>query len=368
MTSGSWRRARAIVMSLGLALAQACTGVHVGDDGPDDWSGRTQAFIGPEGGVLEVADPGNGLYGVKVTVPPGAVTERTAFFVEYGGAPPAALPTGLSADYPLAQFGPTGTFAAPLEITFPVTYIPTGEGHILGAYCWNPTRARWVVNPARRVDDGAKLIVSANQLALCRWGTVRLGEVDDDTVRAWMDDLQGMVDDWANLKAQLLAELQPLVEVVEDPYDLARCSTQNAILSTLASWRAGALAGMTTHLATLARVCTICDRGGTSCIAPVCDADALISGQPLLWLQKEAQIWMRSMFISSACPVDALGPIVEKLVAWGMYQEAIRELRCDWRCVVKHGDGEFWGDLLLGNVCTFSIFGIELWRSHEGCI
>jgi hypothetical protein len=225
-----------------------------------------------------------------------------------------------------------------------------------------------VVNPARRVDGGSQLVVSTNRLELCRWGTVRLSEVDDETVKAWMDDLQGMVDDWEQLKAQLLAELQPLLAVVEDPSSLARCSTQDAILSTLAAWRADALAGVTTHVATLAGVCTICDRGGTNCIAPVCDADALVSGQPLIWLQKEAQIWMRSMFISSACPIDALGPIVEKLVAWGMYQEAIRELRCDWRCVVKHGDPAFWGDLLLGNVCTFSIYGIEVWRSHAGCI
>lgn len=352
-------------MSLGVVLAMACSGG--GGHDQLDPTGRTQAAIGPEGGTVEVTDPGQ-LLGVKVTVPAGAVDQKTTFSIEYGTSMPAALPRGLSADHPLVQFGPAASFAKPLEITFPVTYLPTGDGHILGAYCWSPTKARWMVHPARRLDGASKLVVATNQLALCRWGTIRLGEVDDATAKAWMDDLQGMVDDWDQLEAGLLARLQPFVAIVEDPQRLARCATQDDVLKMLATWRADALAGLTAHVATLQQTCRICDQGNTNCLPSVCDPEMLISGQPLSWLMDEVRIWYESVFISSFCPSDILSPIVEKVVAWSMYQEAIRELRCDWRCVVRHGDAGFWVDLLVGNATSFSIFGIEWWRSHQGCI
>lgn len=345
------------------ALLQGCSG---DDEGPRDLSGRAQAVIGPAGGTLQVSAPGSDLDGVALTVPPGAVTQDTTFSIEWG-SDAIEVPAALSIDHPPLQLGPAASFAADLELSLPVTYLPTGEGHILGAYCWNPARTRWSIIPARRIADG-RLIVPVKALGLCRWGTIRLGEVDAETARAWLDDLPLLVDGWQALRTRLLADLAPFVSLVENPAMATQCATQDEARAWLEAGRQRALASVSAYLASapVVEACRICDRGG-GCTPAVCDAEELISGQPVLWLAEEVRIWMRALFISSACPVDVLAPLVERMVAWAAYQQSIRNLGCDWRCVMENGTEAFYGDLLLGNVCTFSLLAVDLYQEHNPC-
>ena len=351
-----------ITLSFCVLLMDGCGN---GDDGPPpEQTNRTQNVIGPEGGTVEVTDPNSPIKGVKVTIPPGAVAQKTTIFIEDTWDAPK-LPAGLSIDYPIINFGSGITFLKDVEITFPVTYIPSRDEDILGAYYWNTTKAKWIIIPARQVND-YKLTITTRNFGLCRWGTVRLSEVDDDTVRAWMEDLQSMLDDWTDLKNRILQKLQP---VINNPTNMTHCDTQNQILSFLASMRQDALQGVTDYLASAVVVnnCRICDRDNT-CLPSICYPDKLISGQPLAWLQKEFQIWFQEMFFSAACPVDILGPICGKMVAWAKYQEAIRALSCDWRCILENGNMDFYLDLLVGNACSFAIYGIEVYRSHNPCL
>ncbi len=346
-----------------------------GDDGaPSEETepiNRAESVIGPEGGTVEVTDPDSAIKGVKVTIPPGALAQNTTVSISIGqtwNAP--GLPSGLSSDYPVFNLLSGAAFLKDVEITLPVKYLPSVEGHILGAYYWNTAKAKWIIIPARQVNDTRQTIATKN-LGLFRWGTIRLNEVDDDTVIASMEDMQSMFDAWTSLKQGIESRLNPLMQVLTNPTplrNLTRCDTQNEILGMLASLRAEALQGVAEYLATpdVVNNCTICDLNN-NCVASACDANELISGQPIDWLREEIEIYFDEIYYSALCPIDLLGPICGKMVAWAKYQEAIRTLGCDWRCIVANGNLDFYSDLLLGNVCSFSMFGIELYRTQHPC-
>lgn len=357
-----------ITITLCALLLDGCGNL---DDGApsEEQTNRAEKVIGPEGGTVEVTDRNSAIKGVKVTIPPGALAQRTTIFIEEKWlAPP--LPAGLSIDYPIINLGSGTTFLKDVEITLPVRYIPSVDMDILGAFYWNTAKSKWIIIPARQVND-SKITYKTRNFGLCRWGTIRLDEVDDDTVLASMEDMQSMFDEWSNFKQSMENKLDPLISVLENPTpsrNLARCDTQNEILSILSSLRQQALQGVTDYLASPAVMenCKICDQDNT-CLDSTCDPNKLISGQPIEWLQKEIQIYFQEIFISAICPIDLLGPICGKMVAWAKYQEAIRSLSCDWRCILANGNLDFYLDLLMGNICSFSIFAIEVYRSYNPC-
>lgn len=361
----SLRSLDTIALSLCVLLASGCNRV---------W--RTEKTIGPEGGTVEVTDPLSGFQGVKLVVPAGAVAQATTFSIESAPEAPA-LPPGLGGDLPAVRFGPAATFSRDLTMVFPAPELPAAEGEILGAYRWNATQGRWAFTPARQVVTG-QLIIAANELGLCGWGTIRLGEVDADTMRASMGDMQRLYDDRAQIEVAAQQKLDPLLSVLENPLSLQQCSTQDSVYALLASMRQDALAGVAAYLAdpNVAQACAICydvyDSGSpvTYC-ASGCDATELVSGQPAQWLLKEIEIWISEAFASSMPLPDyvaALGPGLGKMAASGKYRQAITELDCDWRCILKNGNAGFYADLLIGNACSFSMFGLEMYRAYYGCM
>jgi|WetSurMetagenome_2_1015567.scaffolds.fasta_scaffold165875_1 hypothetical protein len=356
-----------MTISLCALLADGCGD---GDDGaPSKHTYPTEHVIGPAGGTIEVTDPNSYLKGVRITFPPGAVAQTTTIRIEEAWDIPS-LPAGLSAFYVPMNFVSSTTFSKDVEITFPVQLIPTADGDILGAYYWNTAKAKWTIIPARQVK-GNKITITTRNSGLFWWGIARLSELDDDTVVASMEEMQSMFDAWINLKQAIESRLNPLMQLLANPTpsrNVTRCDTQNEMLSTLASLREDALQGVADYLATPAVVnnCKICDLNN-NCVASACDANELISGQPIEWLRKEVQIYFDEIYWSATCPIDLLGPICGKMVAWAKYQEAIRSLGCDWRCILANGNLDFYSDLLMGNVCSFSIFAIELYRTEHPC-
>jgi hypothetical protein len=356
------------IMAIGFG-ALLIDGCGSGDDGPttDPQSGRVEKEIGPEGGTVEVADSNNPLNGVKVTIPAGAVAQKTKISIE-GGANAPGYPVGLSNDHPAVKFASGTSFLTDVEITFPVTYIPTSDQDILGVYYYNPAKAKWIIIPARKVSEN-KLTIRTTNFGLCSWGTVRLSQVDNDTIIASMEDTQTMFDAWNQLIAALNTKIQPITSAMQNPANFAKCSTQNNILSLLSSWRQEALQGVTNYLATPAvqNNCRMCSLVTGVCTPYTCDPNQVISGQPIEWLRQEAGIWLSEMIWSASCPVDLLGPLAGKLMALAKYSAAVYDLKCDWRCILKSGNLDFYSNLLLGNVCTFTIFGIEYYRSITPC-
>jgi len=79
------RRANTLTCTFSLILTVLAAAGFIGCSG-DDGNGSAvsiRAVIGPEGGVVEVTDPGSPIYGAKLDVPGGAVDRRTVFSLSY---------------------------------------------------------------------------------------------------------------------------------------------------------------------------------------------------------------------------------------------------------------------------------------------
>lgn len=77
------------------------------------------ATIGPAGGIVEVTDPSDPLFGTKVDIPSGALSQNTTITISSVLQLPQ-IPAGLESRGPFVEFGPTGlTFNLPVAITLP---------------------------------------------------------------------------------------------------------------------------------------------------------------------------------------------------------------------------------------------------------
>jgi hypothetical protein len=363
-------------VSLFLTVMDGC------GDGGDDFNldegwkfPTTEKVIGPEGGTIEVTDTTSTVYGVKVKIPAGALAQETNIVIQSKWFA-SILPTGLTSDYPIVEFSPATTFLKDIQIALPVKSIPLGDdGKILSAFYWDPIKGKWIVIfPEQFIDS--EMIIETNNFGLWRWGIVSLAEVETETVTSWMENLFGA---WGDLQKAILDELiVPWSEVIQDPQNLLYCDTQDTIISQLSVIREVARQGVADYLTTnnVLSECPICTYHypifdpNPDCVASVCDPTELITGQPGLWAIKEYQIFWERIWVEGLASVLPGVPseLVGVYVAEARYLQAAKELNCNWRCMLEKGDSEFYVDLLLGNACSFSIFAIEFYRSHEGCI
>ena len=357
-----------IMISLCLLICDGCGG---GDDVNLDegwqWP-ATEGVIGPEGGTIEVTDPNSQLRGVKIEIPAGALAQQTKIVIQDKWFA-SSLPSGITSSYPIVEFSPKMTFSKNIQIRFPVQSIPTGDdGRILGAFFWNSSTDRWTVISPKRVKD-SEMIITTTNFGVWRWGIVSLTELEVQTLTDWMDNLFG--GGWAELRQRVIDQLLgPWQAVIDDPLNLKKCAVQDDIIRQLVPMRDFALQGVNNFLAsenTLSK-CRICNDSGI-CADSVCDANKLISGQPLFWAREEVNILFTKALMDAAGDLlmDGVGDLLAVYVGAGMYKEAIGEFNCDWRCVLLNGNLEFYFDVLLGNACQFSIFAIEVYRSVEGC-
>ena len=82
-------------------------------------SGDGSAIIGPEGGVVEVKNPSNPLYGVKIEIPPAALTEDTNIKILKPQNPPP-FPTENDDTALIVEIQPSGTiFQVSATVTIP---------------------------------------------------------------------------------------------------------------------------------------------------------------------------------------------------------------------------------------------------------
>jgi hypothetical protein len=104
-----------VLIAAGLLLLTAC---EQGGDGTDASPAPPRA-VGPEGGVVEVVDAASPVFGARVVIPEGALTEQRVITIE-AVAPPAELPPGYMAAGVSVSFKPEGcTFTCPVAISLP---------------------------------------------------------------------------------------------------------------------------------------------------------------------------------------------------------------------------------------------------------
>lgn len=76
-------------------------------------------LVGPEGGIIEVTERSSYIYGAKIEIPPGALTEGKIVSIKRTSLS-STLPEGATNAGPFVSFEPSGTqFALPVHVTIP---------------------------------------------------------------------------------------------------------------------------------------------------------------------------------------------------------------------------------------------------------
>lgn len=150
-------------LTLLVCLTAACRITSSDDDG----SGMQTAVIGPEGGVVEVTDPGSAICGARVYIPSGALDSEQNISLSS-----IALPADLSNGYLTAgrciEFQPDGIrFLKPVLLYLP--YADANNDGIIdgravrendiGVLYYNSLAGRWEEMPLHGTDTGNNLAV-----------------------------------------------------------------------------------------------------------------------------------------------------------------------------------------------------------------
>jgi hypothetical protein len=311
----------------------------------------TEQVIGPEGGTIEVTDPNSTLYGVKVEIPAGALSQETNIVIQENSFA-AILPTGLTSSYPIVKFSPDITLSTDIQITFPVKYLPSGDdGRILSAFYWNPDIHKWIIMQPRQILQN-EVIVGTNHFGVWRWGTVSLTEVEEDTVEVWLKDTFGD-DDYNNFVINLETDFQWLTSAIEDWENFIRCESQNLTLNFLSETIKKAESNVNSLVKSLETECGICDLTGSSFPEKIQQ-----------YIKIELGYYSYDMLIEAMSTSSFLVGIVGKLALFMWHQNALQELNCDVGCMFETAPFPLTYDLVLyysanivfGSVIAFQVF------------
>lgn len=146
---------RAVVVVLCLALVGGCNSDRVVGS---SYLASGVVSAGSGGAVTVVSTEVPALVGTKITIPPGALAQDTEITI--APATKAAVPDGVQAAGPVAEFGPDGTtFAQPATMTLPFE-LPAGaaaEDLVVFALESDGTRLR-IAHAHLSIDAAAKRV------------------------------------------------------------------------------------------------------------------------------------------------------------------------------------------------------------------
>lgn len=114
-----------------------------GGGGGDGDTSEASATIGPSGGTVEVTNPSSPLYGVKVEIPAGALSNDTTISISVQKDEPS-LPTYLKKVGTMVSLTPEGTFFnIPVTISIPYDSKSVTDINMLGVYTYNKETSSW---------------------------------------------------------------------------------------------------------------------------------------------------------------------------------------------------------------------------------
>ena len=357
-------------ISLSVLLVGGCGD---GDGGPPlEQTTRVEKVIGPEGGTVEVTDPSSEIYGVKVEIPAGALAEETTIIIEETRYAPS-LPTGLTSGNPIVNLSPNTPFIKDIEITFPIQNIPSSDEEILSAFHWDFDNGKWIIEPPKQIN-GNEMIVKTNHFSMWRWGIVLLDEVEPETITAAMEEMF-YVDDWNELTTEVENKIAPFTSTFDEWIDYSNhwdhCTERQAVADILKQIIQVTEAGIIEYLETQS-VIDACDP------VYICELSNMLITDEQGRLMKWAEVEIRALFGEAfwgALPGfggvagDIIMDVIGKALMEAQYRHAVEyELGCDYRCILKNGDFDFFVNVLACNISYLALFGMEVYESHDPCI
>jgi len=169
----------------------------------------SETVIGPDGGVIEVTDPGSSIYGFKIVIPEGALDSSATITVsEVSSAP--SLPVGLISSNPIIEISTDATFLKEIQMFFPLLNTSYYSETILCAFYNDTANSNWRIAAAEDINDNT-MTVSTQHLSYWRWGEVSPDEVELETLQSFLNDTFG-TDYVIRFETAIDTYLQPLLD------------------------------------------------------------------------------------------------------------------------------------------------------------
>lgn len=359
-----WYRFLLVIILGGLIVSFGCGG---GDsDDSDDWENDEQTHwsstvIGPEGGVIEVTDPGSSIYGFKIEIPEGAFdSDATIIVHELPGIP--NLPAGLKSRSPEFKITADAPFLKEIQIFFPLQNTSDNNKKMICAFYWDSVNSAWweifipewlVVIPESMNDN--TMSVSTQHSGSWRWGEVLLDEVEIETIEPLLDETFGP-DYMDKLETAMVNKFGQLW----GNWDY--CANRFEIAKVVKGIREDAKIRAEVNLESVNKDCN--DVFGLN--PTVGDIFYGINE----FIDIHLQYLGENIAAEGLSLVPYIGGILEicgKAYAEALYKQRLENLANDYKCIFEKADSELWLDIGLYFVADAALLGMALAETYSPC-
>ncbi|MBW1819573.1 MAG: hypothetical protein JRJ60_20725 [Deltaproteobacteria bacterium] len=185
-------------------------------------------LFGPEGGTIEVTDPDNVFYGLRIVIPKGALDECRAMSVDEGFI--KDLPNGCwawphwSTHARLAAGGGEEPYDLELEFYFPVSGMNVEEGESPCAFGYDGRTEEWIIILPDSID-GSMMMVNTTYLDYWTWGKIDLDAVSSENLVGAMRKKYGD-HTWDSV----ISGITEAISILETLYVDQSCATWTRVL------------------------------------------------------------------------------------------------------------------------------------------
>jgi hypothetical protein len=332
-----------------------------------------QKVIGPSGGTVVVTDRASFIYGMKIEIPAGALARKsTITIIETGVYNVGTWPAGTGCWYGGADLSSSEPLLKNIKITFPVpiSKLPSNDEELLSAfYLKNDT---WTPVLPSKINNN-QMIVETDHLSRWTYGRVSLDEVEPGTVAAALEEIFH-VDDLDIFKSEVGNKIAPFTSTLDDWTDYfsywENCSGRQAVADILHEIIRVTEAGITEYLGTQS-VIDACDS------VYVCKLKHMLltdeQGRLMKWIETEVRLLFAEQFWGAlpgfgGTAGDVLMDALGKGLLEAQYRGAVKyELGCDYRCIFKQFNFNFYVNVLACNVSYIALFGMDVYEYYNPC-
>ena len=308
---------------------------YTDDYGAEDEAGCSGPdMIGPEGGIMEITDPGSALYGVKVQIPKDTLLSCRTLYIEdtYVGTTPA-LPAGFESPcrggcvFDIETSG-SQPVSMPMQISIPTSDFSVGSGEVLCAFYYDDAKEKWQLSLPQEGNSGI-MTINTTYKEHWSWGKVVLDEVDDmETLEHLLEHELGN-NNWS----VFAATIQDRVNTITQDFE-PECSNLDALLNTLVEWKYAAKENLERFNYDLGDTCGSCD---------LLAEDFLVD----FWVdyvQPRMEIWItENIFYDVPTSLEELAFQIHYRIAVLMLWDQIHSAPCDYQCLIDNSTG-IWDD------------------------
>jgi hypothetical protein len=332
-----------------------------------------QKVIGPSGGTVAVTDRASTIYGMKIEIPAGALARKaTITIIEIGVYNVGTWPAGTGRWYGGADLSSSEPLLKNIKITFPISELPSNDEDLLSAFYLKNENDTWTSVLPSQIKDN-QMIIETDHLSKWTYGVVSLDEVESETVEAALEEIF-QVDDLDIFKPEVENKIAPFTSTLDDWTDFfsywETCSDRQAVADILHEIIRVTEAGIIEYLGTQS-VIEACDTNNVCVLEHMLLTDE--QGRLMKWIETEVRLLFAEKFWSElpglgGAAGDVLMDALGKGLLEAQYRGAVKyELGCDYRCIFKLFNFNFYVNVLVCNISYIALFGMDVYEYYNPC-